>query len=88
VGPPYQNNVTSVLSDLRTADVVDFVENECLPVELAGLKSGGRTMDEQITAMEDLKRKARKRGLWNLFLSQKHYPKNVPFCLTKLRLTL
>jgi len=60
--------------------VIDFVENECIPAE--------DTFHAQVSTdpakrwksvppiMEELKQKAKARGLWNLFLSKKHYPKH------------
>ncbi|KAB5593635.1 Acyl-CoA dehydrogenase [Ceratobasidium theobromae] len=60
------------------AKVVDFVQNECLPAEkiyLAQIPADPKL--RWITTppiIEELKAKAKARGLWNLFLSKSHYP--------------
>lgn len=62
----------------KLATLVDFVQNECIPAE--------NVYHAQIPLdpvqrwkvvppmMEELKTKAKKLGLWNLFLSKAHYP--------------
>merc|ERR1711977_611116 len=62
----------------KLATLVDFVDHECIPAETV--------YDEQISidpaqrwkvippVIEELKTRAKKLGLWNLFLSKAHYP--------------
>jgi len=71
----------------KLATLVDFVQNECIPAE--------NVYHAQISPdpvqrwkvvppmMEELKTKAKKLGLWNLFLSKAHYP-DVGIDLTNL----
>ncbi|OAV92455.1 hypothetical protein PTTG_06406 [Puccinia triticina 1-1 BBBD Race 1] len=58
--------------------VIEFVENECIPAESiyhAQISSDPQKRWSTVPKiMEDLKSKARSRGLWNLFLSKAHYP--------------
>ncbi|KAF8609198.1 acyl-CoA dehydrogenase NM domain-like protein [Ceratobasidium sp. AG-I] len=60
------------------AKVVDFVQNECLPAEkiyLAQIPTDPKTRwTTTPPIIEELKKKAKARGLWNLFLSKAHYP--------------
>ncbi|KAF8524721.1 acyl-CoA dehydrogenase [Gautieria morchelliformis] len=60
------------------AKLVDFIQNEVLPatsVAEAQLPQDERRWKTVIPVVEELKVKGRKLGLWNLFLSQAHYPK-------------
>ncbi|CAE6456011.1 unnamed protein product [Rhizoctonia solani] len=60
------------------AKVVDFVQNECLPAEK--IYQAQISTDPKLRwtttppIIEELKAKAKARGLWNLFLSKAHYP--------------
>lgn len=60
------------------AEVVEFVENECLPAEATFHAQVSTDPSKRWTSYpsitEDLKAKAKQRGLWNLFLSKAHYP--------------
>ncbi|CAE6462564.1 unnamed protein product [Rhizoctonia solani] len=60
------------------AKVVDFVQNECLPAEKIYLAQISTDPKLRWTTtppiIEELKAKAKARGLWNLFLSKVHYP--------------
>ncbi|KZO93240.1 acyl-CoA dehydrogenase NM domain-like protein [Calocera viscosa TUFC12733] len=60
------------------AKLVDFVQNEVVPAErvyLAQIPSDPATRWQTIPPiLEELKAKARKLGLWNMFLSKTHYP--------------
>ncbi|CAE6428922.1 unnamed protein product [Rhizoctonia solani] len=60
------------------AKVVDFVQNECLPAEKifhAQISTDPKLRWTTIPPIiEELKAKAKARGLWNLFLSKAHYP--------------
>jgi acyl-CoA dehydrogenase len=60
------------------AKLVDFVQNEVVPAErvyAAQVPTDPATRwTTVIPVINDLKAKARKLGLWNLFLSKAHYP--------------
>ncbi|GHJ87300.1 hypothetical protein NliqN6_3702 [Naganishia liquefaciens] len=63
------------------ANLVDFVKNECLPAEhLYHAQIPEHPFEKRwatvVPVMEDLKKKAKARGLWNLFLSKQHYPEH------------
>lgn len=56
----------------------DFAQNEVLPAAKlaeAQLPEDERRWKTVIPIVDELKVKARKQGLWNLFLSKAHYPK-------------
>ena len=58
--------------------VINFVENECAPAEElyhAQISTDpARRWKVVPQIVEELKKKAKAQGLWNLFLSKKHYP--------------
>lgn len=59
--------------------LLSFVENEVLPaarIAEAQLPEDERRWKTVIPIVEELKVKARKIGLWNLFLSKAHYPRH------------
>jgi len=60
--------------------VINFVENECIPAEATFHAQIPHDKEQRWkvvpSVMEDLKKKAKAQGLWNLFLSKKHYPKH------------
>ncbi|KAF8528869.1 acyl-CoA dehydrogenase NM domain-like protein [Hysterangium stoloniferum] len=61
------------------AKLLSFVENEVLPaarIAEAQLPEDERRWKTVIPIVEELKVKARKIGLWNLFLSKAHYPRH------------
>ncbi|KAG8831872.1 hypothetical protein FRC20_008053 [Serendipita sp. 405] len=62
------------------ANLVDFVHNEIEPArkvwEAQLPNDPVQRWKTIIPITEELKVKARKRGLWNLFLSKKHYPEH------------
>jgi len=62
----------------KLALLVDFVEKECIPAEEvfhAQISSDPVKRWKSIPPiLEELKAKAKKLGLWNLFLSKAHYP--------------
>jgi acyl-CoA dehydrogenase len=65
----------------KLALLVDFVEKECIPAEEvfhAQISSDPVKRWKSIPPiLEELKAKAKKLGLWNLFLSKAHYPECV-----------
>ncbi|KZV69142.1 acyl-CoA dehydrogenase NM domain-like protein [Peniophora sp. CONT] len=65
---------------LETLDkLIKFLEEEVAParsVALAQLPTGSERWKTVIPVTEDLKAKAKKLGLWNLFLSKAHYPEH------------
>jgi acyl-CoA dehydrogenase len=62
------------------AKLVDFVQNEVVPAQrvyTAQIPTDPSTRwTTVIPIIEELKVKARKLGLWNLFLSKAHYPEH------------
>ena len=73
----------------KLAVLVDFVEKECIPAE--GVFHSQIPVDPvkrwQVIPpiLEELKTKAKKLGLWNLFLSKAHYPEYAPVLSRKSR---
>ncbi|KFH46886.1 Acyl-CoA dehydrogenase family member-like protein [Hapsidospora chrysogenum ATCC 11550] len=71
--------VTNRVSDAakKTLDVVaKFVEEECIPADPvleAQVGEGDARWEAHPAIIEDLKAKARKLGLWNMFLPKGHY---------------
>ncbi|THH33710.1 hypothetical protein EUX98_g392 [Antrodiella citrinella] len=62
------------------AKLVKFIKEEVLPAERIAHAQIPTDPEARwkviVPAIEDLKAKAKKLGLWNLFLSQRHYPKH------------
>lgn len=80
--PPYcQSFRFSQDAKKKLALLVDFVEKECIPSEAifhAQIPEDPVKRWQVIPPiMEELKSKAKKLGLWNLFLSKAHYPESV-----------
>ncbi|KAL2852922.1 hypothetical protein BJY01DRAFT_232417 [Aspergillus pseudoustus] len=67
----------------KTLDLVEeFVEKECIPAEAlfsAQLGQGEQRWKTNPTIMEELKAKARKLGLWNMFLPKNHFTQGAGF---------
>ncbi|KAF7301469.1 hypothetical protein MIND_00712300 [Mycena indigotica] len=80
------------------ANLVDFFENEIAPArKLAHVQLPTdpiKRWQTVVPVIEELKVKAKKRGLWNLFLSKAHYPEygvpltNLEVCFIDMRLWL
>jgi acyl-CoA dehydrogenase len=61
------------------AKLISFLEEEVWPAERlarAQLPNDARRWQTVIPVIKELKAKARKLGLWNLFLSKAHYPEH------------
>ncbi|KAL4919426.1 hypothetical protein BDW62DRAFT_209661 [Aspergillus aurantiobrunneus] len=67
----------------KTLDLVEeFVEKECIPSEAlfsAQLGQGEQRWKTNPAVMEELKVKARKIGLWNMFLPKQHFTQGAGF---------
>ncbi|KAJ0420866.1 hypothetical protein BJY00DRAFT_301182 [Aspergillus carlsbadensis] len=67
----------------KTLDLVEqFVETECIPAEAlfsAQLGQGEQRWNTNPAIMEELKAKARKLGLWNMFLPKNHFTQGAGF---------
>ncbi|KAI1406999.1 acyl-CoA dehydrogenase NM domain-like protein [Hypoxylon sp. FL1857] len=61
----------------QTLDIVaKFVEEECIPADpvlVAQIGEGDSRWDHHPSVIDDLKAKAKKLGLWNMFLPKGHY---------------
>lgn len=73
------------------AKLVAFVQEECMPAEAvfhAQIETDPKTRwNSYPSVIEQLKKRARSLGLWNLFLSKAHYP-DVGTDLTNLEYAL
>ncbi|KAJ5223592.1 hypothetical protein N7468_008134 [Penicillium chermesinum] len=67
----------------KTLDLIEeFVEKECIPAEgvfSAQLGEGEKRWKTNPPVVESLKEKAKKLGLWNLFLAKAHYSQGAGF---------
>lgn len=76
----------------KTLDIVErFVEEECIPADAVfaqQLKEAGEAHPQQTIAgrfeahpqvIEDLKKRARELGLWNMFLPKNHFKEGAGF---------
>jgi len=69
---------------LKTLDIVEkFVEEECIPADVVFAQQLGTTTEERFSAhpaiMEELKIKAKKLGLFNMFLPRNHFKEGAGF---------
>ncbi|EME43125.1 hypothetical protein DOTSEDRAFT_45115 [Dothistroma septosporum NZE10] len=68
----------------KTLDLVEkFVEEECIPADTVYGQAIGETTAERFSAhpqvVEDLKKRARELGLWNMFLPKNHFKEGAGF---------
>ncbi|KAG8408045.1 hypothetical protein J3459_018229 [Metarhizium acridum] len=68
----------------RALDLVErFVEEECIPAEAIFSQQLGQGASNRFNAhppvIEDLKRKAKELGLWNMFLPKNHFKESAGF---------
>ncbi|KAL1582638.1 hypothetical protein WHR41_08765 [Cladosporium halotolerans] len=68
----------------KTLDIVErFVEEECIPADAIWSQQIGEGVQKRFSAhppiMEDLKKRARELGLWNMFLPKNHFKEGAGF---------
>ncbi|OSS45289.1 hypothetical protein B5807_10166 [Epicoccum nigrum] len=68
----------------KTLDIVEkFVEEECIPADAVYLRQLGETTKERFSAhpqiIEDMKKRGRELGLWNMFLPKAHFKEGAGF---------
>lgn len=70
-------------SCLHVHQVEKFVEEECIPADQVYLRQLGETTKERFSAhpqiIEDMKKRARELGLWNMFLPKAHFKEGAGF---------
>ncbi|KAF2261130.1 acyl-CoA dehydrogenase NM domain-like protein [Lojkania enalia] len=68
----------------KTLDLVEkFVEEECIPADAVFVRQIGETTEQRFSShppiIEDLKAKAKRLGLWNMFLPKNHFKEGAGF---------
>lgn len=68
----------------KTLDIVErFVEEECIPADAIWSQQVGEGVAQRFNAhppiLEDLKKRARELGLWNMFLPKNHFKEGAGF---------
>lgn len=68
---------------LHLVQVEKFVEEECIPADAVYSRQIGETTQERFQAhpsvIEDLKKRAKDLGLWNMFLPNNHFTEGAGF---------
>jgi alkylation response protein AidB-like acyl-CoA dehydrogenase len=68
---------------IHVSQVEKFVEEECIPADAVYLRQIGETTKQRFEAhpsiIEDLKKRARELGLWNMFLPKAHFKEGAGF---------
>lgn len=67
---------------LTCFQVEEFVEKDCIPADTvfaAQLGEGEKRWNTNPAILEDLKEKAKKLGLWNMFLPKNHFTQGAGF---------
>ena len=63
--------------------VEKFVEEECIPADAVFQRQIGQGVEQRFSAhppvLEDLKKRARELGLWNMFLPKNHFKEGAGF---------
>lgn len=66
-----------------STQVEKFVEEDCIPSDAVYVRQIGETTQQRFSShpkiIEDLKVKARKLGLWNMFLPKAHFKEGAGF---------
>jgi len=78
----FTQRIGSLTSNLYDLQVEQFVEQECIPADIvyhAQLGEGEKRWTSYPPVMDDLKAKAKKLGLWNMFLPKNHYKEGAGF---------
>lgn len=72
-----------LLRILTRKKVEKFVEEECIPADPIYIQQLGETVQQRFSShppiMDDLKKRARELGLWNLFLPRNHFKEGAGF---------
>ena len=65
------------------SQVEKFVEEECIPADAVYMRQLGETTKERFSAhpqiIEDMKKRGRELGLWNMFLPKAHFKEGAGF---------
>ena len=76
--PPQHSNAL-----ITSLQVEKFVEEECIPADAVFQQQLGTSKEERFNAhppvLEDLKKRARELGLWNMFLPKNHFKEGAGF---------
>jgi acyl-CoA dehydrogenase len=70
------------LNNINISQVEEFVEKDCIPADSlfqAQLGEGDQRWTTTPAVMESLKEKAKKLGLWNMFLPKNHFTQGAGF---------